>query len=67
MKTYCARGLLEWQMALNAGGAIIRICFSGGHMGANGVVPARYSTDNAAIQRLIERTPQFASGKIYLL
>ena len=67
MKTYCARGLLDWQMALNAGGAIIRIHFSGGHMGSMGVVPAKYSTDNPAIQALIERSQQFLSGKIYIL
>lgn len=66
-KTYAARGLLDWQMALNVGGAILKICFSGGSMGSNGVVPARYVTDNEAIQHLIEKTPQFKKGKIILL
>lgn len=66
-KTYAARGLLDWQMAINVGGAIIRICFSGGSMGGNGVIPARYSTDNPALQAIIESTPQYKSGKIYLL
>lgn len=66
-KTYAARGLLDWQMALNVGGAILRICFSGGSMGINGVIPARYTTDNEALQRIIENTPQFNSGRIFLL
>lgn len=65
-KTYAARGLLDWQMALNVAGAILRICFSGGSMGANGVIPAKYTTENEAIQRIIESTQWFTSGKIYL-
>lgn len=65
-KTYAARGLLDWQMALNVGGAIIRICFSGGSMGTNGVIPAKYTTDNPAIQRIIENSPQFLDQRIIL-
>lgn len=66
-KTYAARGLLDWQMTLNIGGAFIRISFSGGSMGSNGVIPAKYTTDNPAIQRMIEKTPHFESGRIYII
>lgn len=66
-KTYAARGLLDWQLALNVAGAIIRICFSGGSMGSNGVVPAKYTTDNEAIQRLIENTDHFRKGRIFVV
>lgn len=66
-KIYAARGLLEWQFVLKTSGAFIRICFSGGRMGASGVIPARYVTDNAVIQYLIENTPEYHSGKIYSL
>lgn len=65
-KTYAARGLLDFKMALNVGGAVIRICFSGGYMGSNGVVPAQYSTDNPAIIHLIENSKQFVSNRVYL-
>ena len=65
-KTYAARGLLDFQMALTVGGAIIRLIFSGGAMGSNGVLSAKYSTDNHALQRIIEKSPQFTSGRIYL-
>ena len=65
-KTYAARGLLDFRMAINVGGAVIHIIFSGGMMGANGVVPAKYTTDNTALQFLIERSPQFNLGKIYI-
>ena len=66
LKTYAARGLLDWQFALNVSGAIIRICFCGGSMGSNGVLPAKYTTDNEAIQKIIENTEQFKRGKIFL-
>lgn len=66
-KTYAARGLLDWQIALNAGGAIIRICFTGGSMGTNGVLPAKYVTDNPAVQHLIEKSDHFKRGRIILL
>lgn len=64
-KTYAAKGLIDWQLALNVSGAIIRICFSGGTMGSNGVIPAKYTTDNEAIQHIIENSRQFRSGMIF--
>ncbi|MCH5228545.1 MAG: hypothetical protein J1F12_00940 [Muribaculaceae bacterium] len=66
-KTYAVRGLLEWQVALEVTGAILRICFSGGSMGSNGVIPAKYITDNEAIQHIIEQSAHFKSGRIILL
>ena len=65
-KTYAARGLLDWQIALNVGGAVLRICFSGGSMGTNGVLPAKYTTDNPVIQKMIEDSPHFKSHRVYL-
>ena len=65
-KTYAARGLLDFKMALNVAGAVIRICFSGGSMGPNGVVAAKYTTDNPAIQAMIEKSPQFLGKRIYV-
>ena len=66
-KTYAARGMIDWQMALNIKGAIIKICFSGGSMGSNGVIPAKYVTDNEVIQYLIEQCPEYEAGRIYLI
>lgn len=65
-KTYAARGLLDWQLALNVSGAIIRLWFTGGSMGSCGVLPAKYTTDNPAVQRLIEESDHFKSGRIYI-
>ena len=67
MKTYIAKGLIEYQMSIDLHGAIVRICFSGGSMGTNGVISARYSTDNPAIQRIIENSPQFKTRRVMLL
>ena len=66
-KTYAARGMIDWQMAINVNGAIIKIYFTGGYMGSNGLMPAKYTTDNEAIQKIIEATPQFESGRIFLM
>ena len=66
-KTYIARGLLEYQTTFTVAGATLRICFSGGSMGINGVIPARYTTDNPAIQRIIEDSSQFKNHRIALL
>ena len=63
-KTYAARGLLEFQMNLDVAGATLKLCFSGGSMGSNGIIPARYSTENEAIQRMIERSPQYLERRI---
>ena len=65
-KTYAVKGLIEWQMVLNVGGATMRLCFSGGRMGVNGVIPAKYTTDSPAIQKMIEDTDYFKQKRIIL-
>lgn len=66
IKTYAVRGLIEWQMALCRGGLTLRICFTGGRMGTNGVLPAKYTTDNPAIQRMIEESEYFKQNRVYV-
>lgn len=66
-KTYIAKGLLEFQMVIPIGRAKIRICFSGGSMGSNGVLPARYTTDNPVIQKIIEDSEHMKKGRIAIL
>ena len=65
-KTYAARGLLDYQMTLDIAGAIIRLRFTGGSMGTNGVISAKYTTDNQVLQKLIEKSPQYREGRIYV-
>lgn len=62
--TYIAPGMLEWQMCVKVGKALVRVCFSGGFMGSNGLVPARCSTSDKALQRIIEESAQFRAGRV---
>ena len=36
-------------------------------MGFNGVVPAKYTTDNVALQKIIENSPEFKNGRIFMV
>ena len=65
-KTYIVRGLLEWKALLPAGGARIRVSFSGGKMGSSGLSPARFETSDPAMQHIIESSDSFRIGKIVL-
>lgn len=66
IKTYAARGLLEWQTLIPTGGAVLRLHFKGGTMGTNGILPAKFTTGDPVVQRLIESSRQFQTGKIFL-
>lgn len=66
LKTYGARGLIEFNMTLRSGHADVKIAFTGGRMGDNGVLAATYVTDNPAIQRLIEGSRSFKGGRVFL-
>ena len=67
IKTYAVKGLIECVMNINVGGALLKLRFSGGNMGMNGVIPANYSTDNEALQEMIENSHEFVNLKrIYL-
>ena len=66
VKTYAVKGLIEWQLALNIGGAILKLKFTGGRMGTNGVLPAKFTTDSKALQQIIEKSDHFRKQKIFL-
>lgn len=65
-KTYAARGLLDFQMAVNVQGATIRLHFSGGQMGINGIISAKYTTDNPVLQKIIEESSHFKENRVYV-
>lgn len=66
-KTYGVRGLIEWKMALRVDSrTCVRVNFTGGSMGSNGVVPAKYTTDNPVVQHLIENSVHFRTRRIIL-
>lgn len=66
-KTYGAPGLMEWHAIIPAGRSSVRVNFNGGSMSGYGSFPARFSTDNEALQKLIERSSYFSEKRIMLL
>ncbi|MDE6576746.1 MAG: hypothetical protein K2J82_07915 [Muribaculaceae bacterium] len=66
-KTYIAPGMLDWQMCIPVGKSRVRINFTGGFMGPNGLVSSRFSTSDPALQRIIENSPQFERRRVVAL
>lgn len=66
-KTYIARGMLEWHLLLRAGNAMIPVAFTGGSMGANGIIGAKFTTDNPALQKMIEASEFYRKHRICIL
>jgi len=67
IKTYGAKGLMEWQCLIRSGKTKLHISFTGGTLTEYGVSAAKYTTSNPIIQDMIERSDYFKTGKITLL
>ena len=65
-KTYGIRGLLEYSAVFRAGKAKLSVQFSGGTFSGYGTKPATYTTDNPVKQAIIENSPEFKNGRIFL-
>ena len=68
-KTYGVKGLMDWVFALPTGcdeKPYIAVPFEGGQITGYGVAPARYTTSDPVIQKLIEASPLFGK-KIFFL
>lgn len=66
-KTYGVRGLTEWTALLPAGKARLAVTFTGGTASGYGESPALFSTDSPAVQKVIEESGYFRSGRIFLM
>jgi len=53
--TYGVKGLMEWECQIRNGKTLLHVTFTGGTQTEYGVTPAKYSTDNPVIQRIIEK------------
>ena len=62
--TYKAPNLMDWVAQLKSGAATVRVHFTGGALTAYGVTPARYTTSNPFIQKVIEQSEHFKEGRI---
>lgn len=63
-RTYGVR-LMEWHALIPAGYGVVKVHFRGGSYSGYGQKPATFVTDNKALQRLIEDSSYFRSGKIF--
>lgn len=66
MKKYIAPGLLDLRLVVHTGKAWTNIEFKGGRSSGYGDYSAAFSTSDPSLQYLIEHTPEFKSGRIYL-
>lgn len=65
-KTYIAPGLLDLRLVLRAGTAWITVEFKGNRSSGYGEHSAKFTTDDPSLQYLIEKSPEFHTGRIYL-
>lgn len=66
-KTYAIYGLIDFKCEVQAGVMQIPVEFSGGHVSGYGITPAVFTTADPVLQRSIERTSLFTSGRIRLM
>lgn len=67
IKTYGTKSFMEWQALISVGKARVSVPFTGGTLSAGGISPATYTTNNKVLQKVIEGSTYFRSGKIYLV
>lgn len=65
-KKYTVRGMMEWHPVFKAGRARIQVSFTGGHLGDGCITPASFETSDIVLQRVIEKSSAFRSGRIRL-
>lgn len=65
--TYGAEGLMDWQSEIQLGKAKLNVTFSGGTMTKYGVTPAEYTTSNEFVQKAIENSAYFKTGRIKIV
>lgn len=64
-KTYAIHGYMEFVARIPlAAGRMLDVPFTGGKQNGYGVTPARFSTDDPVLQKLIEKSPMFRAGRI---
>lgn len=64
---YCVDGLIEWHVEIRAGIMMVPVHFTGGQITAYGVTPAEFVTSDPVLQRAVEKSPYFRSGRIRVL
>lgn len=65
--TYGTPRLVDWVAQIKAGGATVRVHFTGGALTQYGVTPAEYTTASPFMQKVIEQSSYFKEGRIIKL
>lgn len=65
-RTYTVAGMVDYEALIPVGGATLRVPFTGGSVTGWGFAPARFTTSNPALQRIIESSEGYLSGRIHL-
>ena len=60
-------GVVERYTAFRFGKTNIRVTFEGGSIGASGIIPAKFATDNPIIQQAVESSKLFKEGAVVVL
>lgn len=63
-KSYGVSGLMEWTVLVPAGNSFLRVEFTGGTMNGYGISPATFTTSDPVVQRIIEESVLYRSGRI---
>lgn len=58
--------MMEWHPVIKAGRSRIRVTFEGGHFSGSGQTPATFETWDPVVQRVLESSEHFKSGRIRL-
>ena len=58
--------MMEWHAVIPIGKSSMCVKFTGGTLSGYGITPAKYTTSDEVIQKMIENSPHFRSGKIIL-
>lgn len=66
-KVYGVIGMMEWHALIPIGKSSLNVKFTGGTLTGYGVTPAKYTTSDAVIQKMIENSEYFKNGRIKLL
>ena len=66
-KTYGIYGMIEHSILIGHAGSNVRIRFSDGRITVRGIEPCTFTTDNEAVQQLIEQTDKLKNKYIRLV
>ena len=59
--------MMEWHPVFRVGRSRVQVSFTGGHLCGGGVTPASFETSDPVVQKVIEDSAAFRSGRIKVI